>query len=86
MSTEQRTMQMRKSALKGLNACATQLLPESIVINDMQYAVRNPVPTLLECREEIAWLEVNGFIVGLTAGLGGERKWRITDLGRTELF
>jgi hypothetical protein len=61
------------------------LAPKSILVDYMQSSVLGAVPTILECEQAIQWLEQNRLIVGVNPALGGDAKYRITDLGRTEV-
>lgn len=84
MNAEQRTALIARTILEGLADCGSHLLPEPQLVTHVQISV-TPPPTKLECEQRIKALEDGGYIVGVTPGIGGPRKWRITDLGRTEL-
>jgi hypothetical protein len=45
----------------------------------------SPTPTVLECEQSIRFLEANHYIAGVTPDLGGPRKWKITEMGKTEI-
>jgi len=75
---------VRRQILRILNDCAGYLLPEPRLIEQVQLAVMPP-PTTYEAQTEIYWLASQKMIVGVTPDLGGAPKYRITDLGKTEL-
>lgn len=85
MNPAVRTKLLNNATLQALADCGNHMLPHSLLITTMQFGVM-PRPTKLECEQRITALEDGNYIVGVTADLVGEKKWRITDLGRTELF
>jgi len=84
MNGEERIQLMRQNILRILADCGSCLLPEPRLIDSLQVDVMPP-PTRSDCREHIAWLERDDYIIGTVPELGGPRKWKLTDKGRLAL-
>lgn len=80
----QRELSLRQQTLRILNDCAGYLLPEPRLIEQIQMSI-SPTPTVLECEQSVRFLEANHYIAGVTPDLGGPRKWKITEMGKTEI-
>ena len=83
MNDDERILLIRKRVLKILDDCRGYLLPEGNLVDSLMADVMPP-PTRAECLREIRWMESKGFILAMNPGLGGPRKWRLTEKGEAE--
>lgn len=84
MNQAQRTLAIRLAILSVLNDCGHYLLPEPQLFVQINLTLAPPI-TLAELQTELRFLESDRSIVGVNPDLGGPVKWRITDLGKTDL-
>jgi len=82
VTTEDRKTFTREEILRILNDVGSYMVPED-TLKEWVYKKVLPPPTKQEILTELAWLESNDFVTGVNPEMGGPRKWRITDKGRT---
>ena len=73
---------IRRQILLVLNDCGTYLLPEPILLSQVNVVVA-PALTLQELRSALEWLETHECIIGINPALGGSKKWKISENGKT---
>lgn len=79
-----REPELRQSILRELRDCQGHLMPDGTLLNVLRLELAIP-PLATEFRAAIDFLEGRGWIRGVRPDIGGDIRWTITDLGRTQL-
>ena len=79
MTMEQQMQFIRQTIIRELKAARGYLVPESALIAAV--LISAPAETHMFVRDQLAWLEAERMAVAIRPQLGGELRWKLTDMG-----
>lgn len=84
MSRENRERLIRREMLRILDECGSYMLPASTLLTSLNMVISPPVATD-EFNRALNWMEAEHCAVSVRPELGGDLRWKITDIGRAIL-